>query len=160
MGKTIWIIGVIVLLTITGFYLLGNKSNGYVALVSAGEVDFYKSMSCGCCGLHAGYLMNEGDLDVKVTGFDDINELDEIKRKYGVPRELESCHTAIIQGYVVEGHMPLEVIDKLLTEKPDIKGIALPGMPSGSPGMPGVKKGDFVIYAINNDGTYEEWMRY
>ena len=159
MGKTFWIIGAIVLLAIVGFYLMGNKSNGYVALVSAGEVDFYKSMSCGCCGLHAGYLMNEGDLDVKTIGFNDINELNNIKRKYGVPLSLESCHTAIISGYFVEGHIPLEAIDKLLTEKPDIKGIAMPGMPSGSPGMPGAKKGDFVIYQVNNDDTIEEFMR-
>ena len=72
---------------------------------------------------------------------------------------MESCHTTVMGNYFVEGHIPLEVVNKLLTEKPDIKGIAMPGMPNGSPGMPGVKRGDFVIYAINNDGSYAEWMR-
>jgi len=139
MGKTIWIIGIIALLAVGGFFLMGNRSNGYVALVSAGEVDFYKSGSCGCCGIHASYLQRQGDLDVKIT---EMQSISGIKQKYGIPSELESCHTAIIGGYVVEGHMPLEVIDKLLIEKPDIKGIALPGMPLGSPGMPGAKKGE------------------
>ena len=72
---------------------------------------------------------------------------------------MEICHTTIIGDYFVEGHVPLEAVEKLLTEKPDIKGIAMPGMPSGSPGMPGAKKGDFVIYAVNRDGSYEEWTR-
>ena len=72
---------------------------------------------------------------------------------------MESCHTVVIGDYFIEGHIPLEAVEKLLVEKPDIKGIAMPGMPSGSPGMPGAKKGDFVIYAVNNDGTTEEFMR-
>ena len=59
----------------------------------------------------------------------------------------------------MEGHVPLEAIEKLLQEKPDIKGIAMPGMPSGAPGMLGKKTGDFVVYAVNNDGSYEEFMR-
>jgi hypothetical protein len=157
MGKSIWIIGFIVLLAIAGFYLLGNKSNGYVALASAEEVDFYKSGSCGCCGIHANYLDKEGNLDINKI---ELENMAEVKQRYGIPPALESCHTAIIGDYIVEGHMPLEVIDKLLTEKPDIKGIALPGMPSGSPGMPGTKKGEWIIYQLNKDGTYEEWMRY
>jgi len=75
-----------------------------------------------------------------------------IKQRFQVPYELESCHTAIIEGYVVEGHIPNEAIEKLLEERPDIQGIGMAGMPSGSPGMPGVKE-DFMIYEINHDGT-------
>ncbi len=82
-----------------------------------------------------------------------------IEKKYGVPKELESCHMMIVGDYFVEGHVPLEAINKLLGEKPDIVGIAMAGMPSGSPGMPGSKEGDFIIYAVNYNGSYKEFMR-
>ena len=65
----------------------------------------------------------------------------------------------IIDGYFVEGHVPAEAIARMLQEKPDIAGIALQGMPMGSPGMPGSKEGRFVVYAVNKDGTYKEYMR-
>ena len=66
---------------------------------------------------------------------EDRNDLTPIKRKYGVPRDLEGCHTAIVDGYVVEGHVPADLIDRVLRERPRITGIAVPGMPAGSPGM-------------------------
>ena len=72
---------------------------------------------------------------------------------------MQSCHTTTIGNYFVEGHIPIEAIEKLMTEKPNIKGIAMPGMPSGSPGMPGAKQGPFIIYAIGNDGSVGEFMR-
>jgi len=97
---------------------------------------------------------------VDFGSFEDQESLDEMKNSLGVPMDLQSCHTAVIGDYFIEGHMPLEVIEKLLTEKPNIKGIALPGMPMGSPGMPGSKTEDFLIYQVNNDGSYEEYMRY
>ena len=75
------------------------------------------------------------------------------------PTNLESCHTTIVEGYVIEGHIPVEVINKLLKEKPDIKGIAMPGMPSGSPGMPGQKRGEWIIHAMHHDGSTTEYMR-
>jgi hypothetical protein len=71
---------------------------------------------------------------------------------------MDSCHTLIIEDYFVEGHIPIEAIEKLLAEQPDIDGITLPDMPSGSPGMPGVKKGDFVIYSVKG-GKTSEFMR-
>jgi hypothetical protein len=79
-----------------------------------------------------------------------------IKKRFGEPEELGSCHTMEIDGYVVEGHIPKEAIQKLLTERPDIKGIGMAGMPMGSPGMPGRKAGDFVVYEITRDGTQGE----
>ena len=82
-----------------------------------------------------------------------------VKANYEIPSQLESCHTAVIGDYFVEGHVPLEAVEKLLMEKPDVAGIAMPGMPSGSPGMPGTKRGDFIVYSVNNDGSYEEFMR-
>jgi hypothetical protein len=75
-------------------------------------------------------------------------DMDSIKKKYNVPKSLESCHTAIIGDYIVEGHIPSKVIDKLLTEKPDVDAIGMAGMPSGSPGMPGPKNETWKIYSV------------
>jgi len=116
----------------------------------------YKTPTCGCCHVFSQYLESEG-VSVEVK---DLANLSPTKKQYGIPQELESCHTTVIGDYVIEGHIPLEVINKLVTEKPDIKGIALPGMPSGSPGMPGPKIGQWTIYALNNDGRVTEYMQY
>lgn len=118
------------------------SSNGIMATI-------YKSPSCGCCGQYASYLENKG-YDITIEG---VSDMQSIKEQYDIPYELESCHTMEIGGYVVEGHVPEEAVVKLLAEKPDIKGIGMAGMPSGSPGMPGPKNEDFVIYQINHDGT-------
>ena len=117
-------------------------SNGVVATV-------YKSPSCSCCEQYSAYLRKEG-YGVEVEAIQDMSA---IKEQYGIPYELESCHTMEIDGYVVEGHVPEEAVQKLLAEKPDIKGIGMAGMPSGSPGMPGPKTSDFVIYEITHEGT-------
>ena len=154
----IWLLGIglIVILGLS-FFLFKPTAVSYSTLESYNQpIQFYKSITCGCCDVNANYLKSKGGLDIRVSAKTDISD---IKAKYGVPSELQSCHTAIIGDYFVEGHMPLEAIDKLLAEKPDIKGIALPGMPAGSPGMPGQKSRDFVIYAVNNDGTSSEFMR-
>lgn len=116
----------------------------------------YKTPTCGCCHVYSEYLKREG-VNVETK---DVADLAPIKRQYGVPAQMESCHTSIFGDYVVEGHVPLEVVDKLLAEKPDIKGIALPGMPSGSPGMPGPKVGEWTIYALGHDGSVSEYMKY
>jgi hypothetical protein len=81
-----------------------------------------------------------------------IEEMGVVKRSLGVPEAMESCHTMVVGGYVVEGHVPLAAIDRLLAEKPDVIGIALPGMPLGSPGMNGAKEAPFEIYAITKAG--------
>lgn len=80
-----------------------------------------------------------------------------IRKKYQIPENLASCHTAFIEDYFVEGHVPIAAIEKLFEEKPDIDGIALPGMPSGSPGMTGQQTEAFKIYALR-DGTASEFM--
>ena len=84
--------------------------------------------------------------------------MDIIKSQYQIPAEMQSCHTSVIDDYFIEGHVPMEAIEKLMNEKPDIDGIALPRMPSGSPGMPGVKTETWIIYSLK-DGQYEEFMR-
>jgi hypothetical protein len=108
----------------------------------------YKNPSCTCCEGYAQYLEQNGfNVDVRPT-----NDLAEISRKAGIPAELEGCHTSFIGAYVVDGHVPAEVIRKLLAETPAIAGIALPGMPSGSPGMAGSKTETWTIYAVTKDG--------
>src|SRR3989344_5490917 len=95
------------------------------------KVTIYKSQSCGCCQLYTGYMSNQGfDVNVITVGFENP-----AKTKYNIPLSMQSCHTTVIGNYYVEGHVPAEAIAKLMAEKPDIAGIAMPGMPSGSPGM-------------------------
>ncbi len=119
------------------------------------QITIFKSQSCGCCGVYTDYMQKKG-FEVQVTN---LPSLDQIKTQYGIPSTMQSCHTTAIGEYFVEGHIPLEAIDKLLTEKPSIAGIAMAGMPYGSPGMPGTKQGPFVIYAIGQDGSIAEFMR-
>ncbi len=112
------------------------------------EVTLYKSPTCGCCGGWGAHMEEKG-YAVNVI---ETNDMQSVKEEFEIPYELESCHTSEIEGYVVEGHVPEEAIARLLSEKPDIKGIGMAGMPSGSPGMPGPKE-DFEVYTINHDGT-------
>lgn len=155
--KKTYVAGIVVIIIICIFLFFPRSNTGYVSLEShQGEVKLYKSLTCGCCELHSQYLEYKGKLDVRRVNLQDLSD---IKQQYGVPNGLQSCHTAVVGDYFVEGHMPLEAIEKLMGEKPDIAGIAMPGMPSGSPGMPGTKYSDFVIYAVEKDGSYYEFMR-
>jgi hypothetical protein len=105
----------------------------------------YVNPQCGCCQGHANYLRANGfKITVKET-----HDMSLIRRQHGVPEKLEGCHIMIIDGYVVEGHVPAASINKLLSERPKIKGISLPGMPDGSPGMTGRKSEPFTIYEIS-----------
>lgn len=112
------------------------------------RVVLYKDPQCGCCEEYAAHLRRNG-YEVTVVP---THDLALIKQQHGVPAPLESCHTTLVEGYVVEGHVPARTLDRLLAEKPTIKGISLPGMPPGSPGMTGAKAGPFTIYAIEQDG--------
>ena len=96
-------------------------------------VTVYKSASCGCCGKWVDYLRANG-FAVKVVDLDDLSE---IKLASGVPRSIQTCHTALVEGYVVEGHVPVDALRTLLHDRPKVAGIGVPGMPIGSPGMDG-----------------------
>src|SRR6476620_8156724 len=107
----------------------------------------YVNPQCNCCQGHAAYLRQNGfTITVKET-----HDMSLIRRQYGVPAKLEGCHIMLIDGYVVEGHVPASAIKKLLAERPKIKGISLPGMPEGSPGMTGVKAEPFNILEISDE---------
>jgi hypothetical protein len=109
----------------------------------------YKNPGCMCCDAYADYLRANG---FNVTVVEHPN-MTLIKHKYGVREDLEGCHLTVIGNYVIEGHVPVGPIRRLLAEKPDIKGISLPGMPDGSPGMSGAREGPFEILSITgHDG--------
>ncbi len=112
------------------------------------KATLYKNPQCGCCEGYADYLRQNGfEVEVKPT-----NDLTQISREAGVPENFQGCHTMFVDGYVVDGHVPVATVRKLLSERPDIAGVTLPGMPLGSPGMGGEKTGPFEIYAVTKDG--------
>jgi hypothetical protein len=116
----------------------------FAQLAFAAEATVYKSPQCGCCKEYVAYLRQNG-FSVKTV---DLDDLAPIKREHGVPQALEGCHTTVIDGYAIEGHVPVNSIKRLLSERPAIKGISLPGMPAGSPGMAGKKTAPFAIHTI------------
>lgn len=109
----------------------------------------YKNPGCVCCDDYATYLRERG---IRVT-VEATEGLALIKRRHGVPEDLEGCHTVLLDGYVIEGHVPMKALDRLFAERPKITGIALPGMPEGSPGMGGDKSGPFEVYAFSKGGS-------
>ena len=116
----------------------------------------YKSPSCGCCKSWVALVKGAG-FDVKVVDLDDLSE---IKRTAGVPSDLQTCHTALVGKYVVEGHVPPDLIHKLLSEQPKITGLAVPGMPVGSPGMEqGSAKQAFAVMAFTRGGGTTVYAR-
>ena len=117
------------------------------------NVEVFKTPSCGCCYGYVLFLEKE-KFNVKQT---DMRSLHSIKKKYNIPLEMQSCHTTIMGKYFIEGHVPLQAVNKLLKEQPDIDGIALPGMPIGTPGMPGEKEEPYVIYKLI-DGKFSVFM--
>lgn len=128
--------------------LLGGVAGGATrsagAATSGKRVTLYKDPQCGCCEGYADYLRSNG-FAVTIVPTHDLPLLDD---KYGIATELQPCHIALVDGYVVGGHVPVEVVDRLLAERPKITGITLPGMPLGSPGMSGRKMAPFTIYEI------------
>ncbi|GIX26144.1 MAG: metal-binding protein [Burkholderiales bacterium] len=123
---------------------------------AAGEVTVYKNPHCGCCGKWVEHLRENG---FQVTSRD-VVDLTEIKARYGVRPRLASCHTAVVDGYVLEGHVPAEAVKRLLQERPPVKGLAVPGMPVGSPGMEGPDPQPYNVYTFDDKGEAQVYMRY
>lgn len=126
---------------------------------SATKVVVYKSATCGCCRSWGEHMRKAG-FEVEEINLSSA-ELTAKKNEHGVDRKLQSCHTAIVDGYVVEGHVPAEQVIRMLSEKPDIAGIAVAGMPIGAPGM---EQGDpadyqdFDVMAFDKDGSAEVYQ--
>src|SRR5258707_10416872 len=123
---------------------VGIVSPSARAVDGSKKVTLYKDPQCGCCEGYADYLRSHG-FEVSIVPTHDLPLLDE---KYGIPTELHPCHLSLVGGYVVGGHVPINVVNRLLAEKPRITGIPLPGIPLGSPGMNGEKTAPFKIYEI------------
>lgn len=124
--------------------LLGLATTHAVLADGPNEALIYKNPSCSCCEAYASYLRQNGfTVTVRET-----HQLAPMSRKAGIPDRFQGCHLAHIDGYVVSGHVPVSTIRRLLSERPAIKGITLPGMPLGSPGMGGAKQEPFTIYEI------------
>lgn len=109
----------------------------------------YKSPTCGCCAAWVDHVQANG-FRVEVR---DTANLAPVKARHGVPANLESCHTALVDGYVVEGHVPADLIVRMLRERPDVAGLAVPGMPVGSPGMEGPYKDRYDVLTFKGDGS-------
>ena len=122
------------------------------------EMTVYRSPSCGCCGVWVDHAKKHGFKieDIKTE------EMEALKQKHNVPAELASCHTTIIDGYVMEGHIPADDIKRFLAEKPDdLIGLAVPGMPIGTPGMEARDiKQPFKVLAFNDKGEVEVFKEY
>ena len=116
----------------------------------------YKSASCGCCSLWVAHLEAAG-FDVQTH---DRNDMSELKDRLGVPGRLRSCHTAKVGRYVIEGHVPAADIQRLLETRPDVAGLAVPGMPMGSPGMEGGAPQPYTVFAYDGYGRLREFARH
>lgn len=116
--------------------------------VHAQPVVMYKSPTCTCCEKWADHLRRAGfQVETQV-----VQNLVQVKAQYGIGYRLESCHTAVVEGYVLEGHVPAKAVQRLLTERPAITGLSVPGMPIGSPGMEGAVREPFNVIAFDQDG--------
>lgn len=118
------------------------------AVADENDVMLYKNPQCGCCEGYADYLRENGfNVTVKST-----HDLAEMSREAGISDEFQGCHLSFVDGYVVSGHVPVGTVRKLLTERRDIKGVTLPGMPMGSPGMSGTKEAPFEMLEVTKFG--------
>jgi hypothetical protein len=120
------------------------------ALAAAETIDIYKRAGCECCTKWAEHLRNNG-FDTKVH---ETDELDKVKAKLGVPEEVATCHTGQVGGYFFEGHVPADLVQKFLKERPQARGLAVPGMPAGAPGMEGTIKVEYPVLLIQPEGSY------
>lgn len=121
--------------------LLAFPLSGLAAETSA---TLYKNPNCGCCAEYAKYLEQNG-FDVETV---DTHDLAKTKAEHNVPEALHGCHTTLIGDYLFEGHVPVASVTQVLDEEPFIKGLSVPGMPLGSPGMSGEKQGPLDVYTL------------
>ena len=159
-NQTKWILALVALVAVAAFGALyrGHAEPAFAAQQSmsaavaadAPVITVYKNPTCACCGEWAEHLEKSG-FRVEMKEGADLNA---VKQQHGVTMDLASCHTAEVAGYVLEGHVPADVIRQLLAEKPAIRGLAVPGMPAGVEGMPpaGPNRAPYEILAIEQGG--------
>jgi hypothetical protein len=121
------------------------------------EITVYKTATCSCCNVWVNHL-RENKFTVKVI---EVDSTAEYQKKHGVTNALRSCHTAIVGGYTIEGHVPASELQRLLKEKPKAKGLAVPGMPIGSPGMEvGTRRDAFSVVLFDAEGKTSVYRQY
>jgi hypothetical protein len=126
------------------------------AVVKEPTVTVYKDASCGCCKSWIQHLIKHGyRVDAK-----DTPDMTEVKRALGVPDGLTACHTAVVNGYLIEGHVPAADIARLLKERPKVAGLAVPGMPMGSPGMEGPRTQHYQVLSFDKAGKTKTFASY
>ncbi len=133
---------------------------GFILMQSASaepEMTVYKSATCGCCNKWVKHMEDNG---FQVNAID-VLDVNLVKQQYGISYEHASCHTALVDGYVIEGHVPALDVKRLLAEKPDVLGLSVPGMPVGSPGMEmGDRVDRYSVIAIDKDGKGQVFNQY
>ena len=155
--KRLTLIGMVMLLWLTAC-AAANPNEPAASDSDKPVVTIYKSPTCGCCSDWVAYLADNG-YSVMTEYVDDMNP---IKIRYQVPPALQSCHTAVVAGYVIEGHVSVAEIERLLSERPAVLGLAVPGMPIGSPGMEteGVAAQPYDVLTFDEAGQTEVYAHY
>jgi hypothetical protein len=146
---------------VSGLLAAGVAGSRLAAQARVGKptpITVYKSKSCGCCAEWVDHVRNNGFEPI----VHDEEGMDAIKAQLGVPKGVRSCHTALVGKYIIEGHVPAVDIKRLLAEQPRVTGLAVPGMPSGTPGMApaGARIEGFEVVAFQLDGTTKAFSRY
>jgi hypothetical protein len=119
-------------------------------------VEVYKSAGCGCCEGWIAHLKDNGF----AVNAQDVGDPGVYRKKFGIPEDLGSCHTGIVQGYALEGHVPAADVKRMLAEKPKARGLAVPSMPLGSPGMEGKRKDPYDVFLVKADGSTSVYQHY
>ena len=127
-----------------------------LAMAAAPVIEIFKTESCGCCGAWVEHLKANGF----ITRVVNVDNPSDYRERGGIPNELGSCHTGMVQGYAIEGHVPASDIKRLLATKPKARGLAVPGMPLGSPGMEGPRKDPFDVLLVDAKGRSSVFNRY
>lgn len=137
----------------------GHSSSPLIAVASEAvapiEITVYKSPTCGCCSKWVDHINANGFKAI----VHDTSDMAPVKTKLGVPRAMESCHTAVVNGYVIEGHVPAADIHRLLRERPKVAGLSVPGMVTGSPGMEGNRTDPYSVVTFGT-GTSSVFSRH
>lgn len=136
--------------------LAGVRGVPLATAAAAPVVDVYKSAGCGCCTEWVMHLERNG-FTVKAQN---VANPSDYREKFGLTQALGSCHTGLVAGYALEGHVPADDIKRLLAEKPKAKGLAVPSMPLGSPGMEGPRKDPYDVLLVQADGRYSVYRHY
>ncbi|WP_427160409.1 DUF411 domain-containing protein [Aliinostoc sp. HNIBRCY26] len=148
----------VVIMIMMGLITGTTASSAIAETLVTPQVKVYRSPSCSCCGNWLDHIQKQG---FKIQADIKTDDIDAIKEKYNLPPELASCHTAIIDGYVMEGHIPADDIKRFLQQKPQLAGLAVPGMPVGSPGMElGNEKDSFTVMAFNHKGETQAFQKH